>query len=767
MIRIALTSRSRKTRLGTSDPCIMLILLLLCGPALAGSESLLGPAPLAFPLDDGLFCHDMIDGDFNHDQATDLAVLCSPDDGPGEIRILLADHRGRLVPGGRFVLEAEGHDLAVGDLNGDGLLDLASANGGAHTVSVLLGDGEGGLSRAGADIPVGAQGMFAGVVDAIAIGELDGDGHPDLAVIFRGNVFVAESTITILSGDGTGRFQAIAELPEGLVPKDLAIADFDLDGDNDIAIVRAARPSSVRVYLGDGSGAFPEIHEIPYSGFGRQILARDLNSDGTPDLAISADRSLTVMLGDGAGGFAESYVMPDEETPQAGLAVADFDDDGNADIFTARGELLRGNGSGEFSETLDLIVGRGVRPVLSGQFDSDRHLDVALLRSDTVWILNGDGEGGFSQPVRRPTGGFVWDLGVGDFDGDGSADVVTLEMQPGIATENGVHVAILRGDGAGGLTEVARTSLRGERVWPYSLQVVDMNADGDPDVVVGYSPDPWAPAEEREYLLTVLEGDGAGGMWVSAEAAVGRYPVEIEAADLNSDGYLDLVSVNQRDYTVTVLFGDGGTGFLSIEEMEAPWIPGGAAIGDLNGDQIPDLVITGHEKASILFGDGAGGFSFGAMLDVGPAQAAAALVDLDNDGDLDLLVAYRYGVAIYLGDGSGGLARLDDISGNYVRKLAVADLDRDGALDLVLDGFVDVFLGDGRGAFHRESALGVQALSLAIADFDGDCRPDVAVGARLQSVAILTNQQTGFAPPVVPGVNSETARCAARAPGRP
>ncbi len=133
--------------------------------------------------------------------------------------------------------------VAIGDLNGDGKLDLAVANDSTNTVSVLLGDGDG-TFKTKRDYDTGSD------PSSIAIGDLNGDGKPDLAVANEGS-----ATVSVLLGNGDGTFGAKTDYDTGIAPYSVAIGDLNGDGKPDLGVANEGS-ATVSVLLGNGNGTF-------------------------------------------------------------------------------------------------------------------------------------------------------------------------------------------------------------------------------------------------------------------------------------------------------------------------------------------------------------------------------------------------------------------------------------------------------------------------------------------------------------------------------
>ena len=333
------------------------------------------------------------------------------------------------------------------------------------------------------------------VTSCVAVADFNGDNASDMAVLD-----IAGATVGILLGDGKGGFSAARIFDIGCdQPTQLLVADFNGDGKSDLAVTgrkgNMYYPTFlVNVLFGDGDGGFASpLAVTAQADVSHGIAVGDFNKDGDADLVVTnVDGSFArVFLSDGNGEFQPGKVFGGN--PANGwtrLIVGDFNNDGNLDIVAGRYVELRialGDGTGGFSDVMAWDPGNfPFGNLISGDFNEDGKLDLALAAygCGSLTILGGDGDGGFST-IGSVTNGDISspdDAAQGDFNGDGHADIVESD---------GRTLIVFLGDGAGGLVKFGEYFTGGRVSGGVELggvAVGDFNADGHSDIAASILP---------------------------------------------------------------------------------------------------------------------------------------------------------------------------------------------------------------------------------------------------------------------------------------
>jgi len=336
--------------------------------------------------------------DLNGDGKPDLAV---PSYTSGAVSVMLGDGAGGFGAPSSFPTDLYPTWVSIGDFDADGNLDLVTTNQGAgrnlSTVSVLLGVGDGSFGpktdyRTG-DFP-----------DQVAIGDLDADGDLDLATANFESLY---STVSVLLGNGDGSFGPKTDFHTGQTPASVAIGDLNADGKPDL--VTSNWGYNVSVLLGNGDGSFGTVTNYP-SVYGNKkcVALGDFNGDGKLDVGtgtLSGGNAL-VLLGNGNGSLGTATAFGVGGDPVS-VAIGDLDADGDLDQVTANMtnsvSILRGNGDGSFRPRIDHGVGGTPNAVAIGDVNGDGMPDLVTSNrnTNTISVLLNTGPGTLS--VGGPT----------------------------------------------------------------------------------------------------------------------------------------------------------------------------------------------------------------------------------------------------------------------------------------------------------------------------------------------------------------------------
>jgi hypothetical protein len=298
---------------------------------------------------------------------------------------------------------------------------------------------------------------------------------------------------------------------------------------------------------------------------------------------------------------------------------------------------------------------------------------------------------------------------------------------------------------------------------PFSVVVADLDDDGFLDLVT-------ANASSDNVSVLLGRGDGTFKAAQFFPVGKGKSPRSVAVADLNHDGFLDLMTANASSNDVSVLLGRGNDSHGDVTFAPAQPFPVGngpfsVAVADLDGDKILDLVTANAgpddeardkkpSNVSVLLGRGDGTFKAAQFFPVGAGPRSVAVADLNHDGRLDLVTANAGSndVSVLLGHGDGTFEPERRFCvGVFPQSVAVADLNGDKIPDLVTanasSNDVSVLLGCGDGTFKAEQrslVVGIFPDSVAVADLDDDGTLDLVTANLLSAdVSVLRGRGDG------------------------
>ncbi len=371
----------------------------------------------------------------SHSPGTATAIVTPTSVGDGTVSVFNSYPIGGSSP--QYVVSAA--------LRGAGHpLDVVTANSGSGTISVLLGNGDGSF-QAPVTYTVGSSPV------AVAIGDLNGDGIPDIAVANQ-----SSNTVSILYGNGDGTFQSAVSVTVGSSPDGLAIADLDGQHGNDL-VVSNYGGNNVSVLLNKGGGSFATAVNYTVGSNPAGLAIADLNGDGKLDIAVAnyISNTVSVLPGNGDGTFGGAVNFNVGSRPYAlvaanlnadnklDLAVANYSSS-NVSVLVNQGTPGAAIASGTFAAAVNYNSG-GSNPysLVAADFNGDGKLDLAVANSgnNKVSVLLGNGDGTFQAATAWTLSGsaYPYSLTAGDFNGDGITDLVT-------ANNNASNVSVLLGN---------------------------------------------------------------------------------------------------------------------------------------------------------------------------------------------------------------------------------------------------------------------------------------------------------------------------------
>src|SRR3989454_1099942 len=512
-------------------------------------------------------------GDFNGDGKRDLAVA---NYNSSTVSVLLGNGNGTFQPAVTLAVGANPLAVAVGDFNRDGKLDLVVANAGAVTVSVLRGDGGGNFQA--------AQNFATGIRPwSVAVADFNGDGRPDLAVANFGS-----TNVSVLLNNGAGGFQAAVTLEAGVAPDGIAAGGINGDGRPGLAPANAGR-NSLSALFGNGPGTFKGGRTVrassrPWGGGPAgngpvAVAVADFDGDGNLDLAVAnygsgcagymcdtTSRFVSILWGDGRGNFSAPQPLLVGIGPNS-VAVEDFNGDGRPDLAVANygsthnaggtcavgtscpfGDgntvsVLLNSGNRTFLPAVTYSAGPGSAFVAVGDFNGDGKKDLVVANygctgcRSSVSVLRGNGNGTFQNALNFLVDDGAWSVAVADFNRDGIQDLA-------VATYLGPTVSILLGNGDG--TFQPKPSLSPNSGRPASVVAGDFNGDGVTDLAV---------ANYRSTTVSVFVGNGDGTFQPALDFGAGNGPFALAMADVNGDLVQDLITANYDSTNISVLLG--------------------------------------------------------------------------------------------------------------------------------------------------------------------------------------------------------------------
>ncbi len=568
------------------------------------------------------------------------------------------------------------NQIAVADFDGDGHTDFIFA----ATAGVILMKGDGTGHFTGHTV----LGMQSDTLNDVYVADFNHDGQPDIA--FNG-IF----GIYYALNDGKGNFAA-QTLTQILMnpPTGFSVADLNSDGNPDIIF---GANGSLRVAYGNGDGTFkpPVIRgSAPPPVYFALLAIKDVNGDGRPDVVTVNGAGPVVDLQDASGNFAYNYrngpAVGDRGLLQP--VFADFDGDGIEDILSIATNALvfsKGKADGTFNGANATIVNGDALDIQAADFDQDGKLDVVVTTGGgsnygSLYIYTGDGAGNFSERGylgNYPT--YVGQSSITDFNKDGIPDV----FNAGYALDS---------DGRGSFaseTLIAAPAV-GSQPEGYTA-VADFNEDGRPDVVTATN-----TTFYNSGAALVVGLSSGSNTWTTKQIPVPVNTGPVVTADFNHDGHQDLATAAVNG--IYVFSGDGKGNFTLSQTLPIAYqVPCAGAIhcgwtdleaADIDGDGNIDLLFPIADKNLILiyYGRGDGSFESPVSLSTADDVRFVTLHDMNGDGFPDLILSGHALVRILHGLGHRTFEATPNYyaANPYPQKVRVADVNGDGNPDLLV-----------------------------------------------------------------------------------
>lgn len=475
--------------------------------------------------------------DINGDKRIDIAVANQDD---GTVGVLFGESDGSFSA--QTVLDgaAEPLRVALTDLDGDSRLDIITA-GATGDVAVFKG-GKGGSFEPAVRYAAGTH------LSDLAVADANGDGRKDVVVTNYGGISGNGDGIIFLFANGDGTLQARTDydLADIVFAEGVAEGDLNGDGKPDLAVVYGpdSGGSILQVWVGTSTGGLELKQNIAIPSGAGQVYVADITGDGKDDLVtVGGYRYIDLFVADGAGGFAAAGQIETGIIPAA-AAIADFNGDGALDIVTANSDegtvsvhLGVGDGTFDAEPYRTFAAGEGVYDVKAADFNEDGDLDLVTANYNAISasVLIGNGDGTFQAKTDYSSAdseSTPQSVATADFNADGDQDFA-------VAFSGTNSIAIYLGKGDGSFQEPVYYTM-----WwagPVGLIARDIDGDGDADLLM---------ANDASDNISVLYGAGDGTFVGEAEIAANNSPRSLVVANFNDDDRIDMAVATGAGFSV-------------------------------------------------------------------------------------------------------------------------------------------------------------------------------------------------------------------------
>ncbi|MEM3042547.1 MAG: FG-GAP-like repeat-containing protein [Thermoplasmata archaeon] len=631
--------------------------------------------------------------------------------------------------------------IATGDLNSDGLTDVAVVNSGSDTVSVLR------QNRTFRTLEAQLTYNFGPGLAAAAIGDLNGDSREDLAVACAGS-----GTLEVLYQASDGSLGSATRYVSGGGARGLAIGDFNRDGRKDVVVVNS-NDGTISLFLQSPPGLLERKAVIQAGSAPWAVAAGDVNLDGKDEAVVvcRGDSTLVVFRQDPSEFLVRDSIYEVGAGPVC-IAIGDLNRDSRKDVVVAEQNsssigLLLQSSNGSLGPRTAVPLDSAPASVACGDVSYDGRSDVvaACPASNRTVVLLQQSEGLLAPPDDYRTGSSPSFSTIADLNLDGKCDIAVASSGDGT-----LGVLLMRPTPPAKLNQMVSYAASSA---PIGLDIADLNADGLEDAVVGNA--------GSNTVGVFLQGQD-GRLQAQRSYSLST-PLGLTTCDLNLDGRTDIIGASQGSNEIVILYQTSNGDFTgSPVRCPVNLSTGGLYIvdaGDLNSDGRPDIAVSGvvtnldEPNVVVVLMQNPSTGEFDTQLNLTCAGArGVAIGDVNHDGRNDLCCVASTDTELHIHlqqpDGTLRATPVRYSTDSYPHGLRVADINHDGRNDVVVACWnansLNIFYQTASGELAPRKVLSVSSLGVdvEVGDYDSDGLRDLAVSHYSGSSTLSLLNQT-------------------------